>query len=698
MSKKKKIVIGVVSAAAALLIAAGVILVVMFAPKGPFTGTVTDFETGEPLKGVSVTDGRNVVKTDDNGTFTLKGYNKSRFVTVTTPAGYTTDDYYIPVGSKKDSYDFRLEKYEASLAENHSFLQISDTEIGENGVGEWIDHVKGVAQSEKAAFLIHTGDICYEAGLKRHKSDMNTENMGLPVRYVIGNHDYVKGKYGEQLFESIYGPVWYSFEVGNTHYVVTPIQHGDVRSAYSADDRWRWLENDLANTDPDMNVVIFNHTKSPSDDYILSFDGKKLDLKDHNLIAWVYGHYHYNYVDETYGVLNISTARPDCGGIDSSASGTRKISISADGKVSTKMFYYDMPASVKAPENAAWSTQLKGQVLYTDVVAVEGKVYTATVDDDFPRECGVYCLDEKTGEIVWYTETVNSVKNNIVYSDGNIIAQDTEGNVYCLNGKTGEKVWTSKVKFEFSLGTSSGICADDKAVYAGSSSDVTALNLADGTELWSYHRGHGENSPAEFIVTGDKLIISPHWDALAALNKNTGKVLWENSENNVRFRSSTPLIYDDNMILVADYNSVFTLNADTGEMTSYTPFEGYDFASSGQPVIDGKTAYIPLPRKGIMAFDMETKTIIWETATEKSMVYTAPYTSGDHATVESTPVLKDGVLYFGASDGYFYKLNAKDGTVISKTFVGAPVFGKAVLIEDGAIFGDFAGRVTKIKF
>lgn len=55
--------------------------------------------------------------------------------------------------------------------------------------------------------MIHTGDICYEAGLKKHIEGMNTETMGVPVRYIIGNHDYVDGKYGEELFESIYGPV-----------------------------------------------------------------------------------------------------------------------------------------------------------------------------------------------------------------------------------------------------------------------------------------------------------------------------------------------------------------------------------------------------------------------------------------------------------------------------------------------------------
>ena len=67
-----------------------------------------------------------------------------------------------------------------------------------------IEHVRDTVKETDPAFLIHTGDICYEDGLKQHIKDMNTENMGVPVRYVIGNHDYVAGKYGEALFESIY--------------------------------------------------------------------------------------------------------------------------------------------------------------------------------------------------------------------------------------------------------------------------------------------------------------------------------------------------------------------------------------------------------------------------------------------------------------------------------------------------------------
>ena len=144
------------------------------------------------LANVSVSDGRNVVKTDENGKYYLKGYRKTRFITVTVPAGYTTESYYISADKNKaDGYDFNLEKSSVPAGAEHSFLQISDTEIGENGVGEWINYLNDIVNTEKPAFLIHTGDICYEAGLKKHIEGMNTETMGVPVRYIIGNHDYV---------------------------------------------------------------------------------------------------------------------------------------------------------------------------------------------------------------------------------------------------------------------------------------------------------------------------------------------------------------------------------------------------------------------------------------------------------------------------------------------------------------------------
>lgn len=683
----------------AVIIAAAVVLFCVFSgsSKG-YSGTVT--ADGKPISNVSVSDGRNVVKTDENGKFFLEGYRKTRFITVTAPAGYWTENYYISADKNKaDGYDFDLQKSDIGEGSAHSFIQISDTEIGEKGVGEWINYLQDISKNEKPAFLIHTGDICYEAGLKKHIEDMNTENMGVPVRYIIGNHDYVDGEYGEELFESLYGPVWYSFEVGNVHYVVTPFQVGaDRKSAYNKNDRWRWLENDLANTDPDMKVVMFNHNTPPNADYVIAFDRKELDLKKHNLIAWVFGHYHYNYIEENEnGIYNISTARPDCGGIDSSVSGARMINIAENGAVTTDMHYYNWNGTVPKVENAKWVTQLEDNILFTDTVVKDNVIYTATVDEDIPLSCGIYAIDAESGKVIWEYKTANSVKNNIIIEEDKLIAQDAEGNVYCLNALDGNELWTAKADLGSSLATSSGITVSDGAVYTGCAAGITAFNIENGEKLWENIRNHGEASPAEFVASEDKLLVSSHWDALVALDKKTGKELWKSKDDALWARSSTPAVIDENTLLVAESNAIMIIDSGSGAVTHKVTREDINFASSAQPVIDGDFAYIPTANKGIVAYDLNSKDIAWQFETEKAIIYTAPYTSGDSKTVEATPVLNDGSLIFGASDGKLYKLSAKTGEVEKSAEIGVSIFGKCAVVGDDVVVTDYSGRVIRVS-
>ncbi len=691
--KKVKIIISVICAAV-VIAAASALIISSVQNKGSFSGTVTEISTGNPIKNVCVTDGRNVVKTDENGRFELDGWKKSHFVAVTVPSGYETDNFYIPVDKATESYDFSLERSEITAQKNHCFLQISDTEIGEKGTGEWLDGIKELVKENNPAFLIHTGDICYEAGLKKHITQMNTKTMGCTVRYTIGNHDYVDGKYGEELYESIYGPVWYSFDVGNVHYVVTPFQTGaDYRSGYNKDDRWRWLENDLANVDSNMKVVMFNHTKSPSDDYVITFGRNELDLKKHNLIAWIFGHYHYNYTYESNGVLNISSPRPDCGGIDSSAAGTRIINVSENGKIDTQMCYYDLNKSA-SPKNTVWNTKLDGNILFCDTVYNDGCIYTATVDDDYPKNCGIYCLGENDGKIKWYFKTDNSIKNNVCIKDDKIVAMDVDGNVYCLNKSNGKLLWKKNIELGNTLGTSSGICIKEDIIYAGTSRIITALKIENGDEKWSVNRDKGENSPAEFIVIGNKLIVNSHWDALAALNIENGDVLWDNDDEDIRFRSSTPIEIDDKTLLVADDDAIMLVNSDNGKIVSKTTFEEYSFSSSGQPAYRDGIAYIPTSNEGIVAFDTSSKKIIWNFKTGNSILFTAPYFGKDSKTVEASPILEKDNLIFGANDGFIYTIDIKTGKAINKIDSGSAVLGKAVINGNKIYAGSFNGYIS----
>lgn len=671
-------------------------LLATFTPAYSCSGTVVEADTNTPIAGVMVTDGKNVAITDENGKYELQGWYKSHFITVTVPSGYTTDEFYIPFEKDKKEYNFTLTKDERMAQENHSFVQIADSEIGSGGTGAWLDHVKKMVNDENAAFVVHTGDICYEGGLKQHIKDMNSETMGVPVHYNIGNHDYVDGDFGEQLFESIYGPVWYSFDVGNTHYVMLPFQTGgDYASFYSPLDRWNWLKNDLANTDPDKKVIIFNHNAPPTAHTVFTSSGL-YRLADHNVIAWVFGHYHYNDIEIKDGIFDISTARPDTGGIDQSVAGSRIVRVTGKGKITTEMKFYDFdPKNVSAPENALWSTKLDGNGLFCDTLIYDNKIYVGTSDEGFPLVCGVSCLNPENGSIIWQYETKNSIRNDILAVNGLIVAQDGEGNVYALDAQTGVKKWQYKVNLNYNLNTSLGICTDGKYIYAGGQRGITAINIKTGTPMWTRLRSTGESCPAEFVCKDGVLLISSNWDALEARDTKIGKKLWNVSDEDIRFRSSTPLITDDGRVIVADNDAIEIIDLKTGNVISKIDVPGMNFGAATAPILTGDTLYLATANNGVIAFDLKEEKILWQVHTDSALISTPQYV-GHSETVENL-IMQDGKLLFGGSDGNLYIVNAENGEVLSKTAINAPILNNVSVYEDSVIVFDFAGRVSRIK-
>lgn len=69
------------------------------------------------LSNVCVSDGLHVVKTDKQGIYHLEGHERMRFVFITTPSGYKTDNvYYRHVSEGVTSYDFGVQPYHSHVA------------------------------------------------------------------------------------------------------------------------------------------------------------------------------------------------------------------------------------------------------------------------------------------------------------------------------------------------------------------------------------------------------------------------------------------------------------------------------------------------------------------------------------------------------------------------------------------------------
>ena len=349
------------------------------------------FDRGEKtLGGIKVSDGLNVTETAKDGTYTLPGHARQRFIFITTPSGYKTlNKHYHKIDSRTNGYDFGLLTYHPGIGKDgsHQYVHVSDTEIfNTEGNEAWVKNIREYAANENAAFIIHTGDICYENGMKKHIKLMNTENMNVPVFYCIGNHDLVKGKYGEEVFENNYGPVYYSFDVANVHYIVTPMPGGDHKPGYTRLDVCRWLKNDLAHIKPGTPIIVFNHDiLTYGDEFIYKgSQTESIDLNKHNLKAWVYGHWHINHVKKQGSVYTVCTSALDKGGIDHSTSAFRIMHVDGKGDFSSELRYSYLNNSICIASPAGHTASPEVTVnVYSSASPVRRVTYTC-LDQDKP--------------------------------------------------------------------------------------------------------------------------------------------------------------------------------------------------------------------------------------------------------------------------------------------------------------------------
>lgn len=758
------------------------------------------YDKGEKvLKEVRVSDGLNVVKTDAEGRYTLPGHERERFIFITTPSGYRTDNrYYQRIEGEGKSYDFGLQTWKGRIQPDgsHKFIHISDTEIfNTENQDDWANNIRDYAANEAIAFVIHTGDICYENGLKNHIHLMNTSNMDCPMFYCLGNHDLVKGKYGEEVFESIYGPVYYSFDFGNVHYIVTPMAGGDYQPGYTKEDVYRWMKNDLAQVPAGKPIIAFNHDLlSYDENFIFGInENEKINLNEHNLKAWLYGHWHNHFVRRQGEVLTISTATLDKGGIDHSTSAFRVIDVDRKGDVRTALRYtyinksieiasianercimtFDgkvpvsvntyhavapavrvtysctldgktilpetqltqntdwnwsgmaqLPAECKGkrifitaktmfnngettvsrssfiyqPEEVnkvpqlTWLCNVNANLYFSSPVIAGDKVYVASLDEDLKGEGAVFALNAKTGELQWKYTVRNSIKNNIAVDEGTVFAQDGEGYLYAIDAQTGKLKWDRKMNLAGLPVLVDGLSATNGIVYAGSGKAFGAYNGKTGEPIW-LNKGwsQGEGTTSTPLLANGVVISGANWQGFYGNDAQTGELLWKLNKDGLSDRGATPVCVD-NLLYVISRQSLFIIHSRSGKIIVRKELP-FNVQVNSTPLVTDKLIVFGTQTDGLVALDRETFEIKWKAQTSPALIYTAPYSRHPVTTIETSPVLIENTIYFGASDGILYGVNIENGQTTWKHKTGAPVF--ATLATDGKmIFAtDFGGNV-----
>jgi hypothetical protein len=200
------------------------------------------------IAGVLVSNGREVVKTDAAGRYTLPIQDES-IIFVIKPTGYAVplDEqmlprfYYIhqpagsprslnlrfrgiePTGPLPDSVDFPLRKVDE--LQKFEVIVFTDPQPESQVEVDFIrdDVVNGLIGA-KAAFGLTTGDIMFDDLSLYPRLNRIIGQIGLPWYNIGGNHDLnyeaPSAKYSRETFKRTYGPNYYAFEYGGALFLM----------------------------------------------------------------------------------------------------------------------------------------------------------------------------------------------------------------------------------------------------------------------------------------------------------------------------------------------------------------------------------------------------------------------------------------------------------------------------------------------
>jgi len=246
-------------------------------------GTVKDTE-GKGIAGVVVSDGLNTVLTDSKGRFRMDADQDSRFVFISTPSGYVSSTldgptlFYKEISDDVRKYDFFVSKNPKDDT-NHNIIVIADPQISErNELPDLQKHSDDITAFVKGmdgdyTFGLCLGDIVGWDHTIYPEYNEIMSGAGIDYRYVIGNHDMTN--YGRSFetsmrnYEDMYGPAWYSFNVGDVHYVVLNDNFYVGRDyfyiGYLDERQLSWLEKDLSYVPEGSRVVVSMHIPTTLD-------------------------------------------------------------------------------------------------------------------------------------------------------------------------------------------------------------------------------------------------------------------------------------------------------------------------------------------------------------------------------------------------------------------------------------------------
>jgi outer membrane protein assembly factor BamB len=299
--------------------------------------------------------------------------------------------------------------------------------------------------------------------------------------------------------------------------------------------------------------------------------------------------------------------------------------------------------------------------LVTNLAVADGKVY-------FGEQTGwengsIVALDAANGKLIWatpgdifYSTPVTEKDRVFINSDHSVLALDS------VNGKI---LWNYTASDTI---VSPPVVANGVLYVAANDASFYAINTEDGSKLWSYETNDARISYDSTGNVVNGVLYLPSNDDIYALNAKTGAKIWGHNTTPPEFKwvnftaYSTPAYYDGTLYFTS-FSEQHIHNSDStgpdfcqmSDKTSVYALEAGNGNKIWNYTVNNCALENPVEVYNGIVFTQEGNSIVGFNAGNGALTWN--FTNPD-LQPSSQPIIVNGTIYVGYSDGQLYALRA----------------------------------------